>query len=117
MGSDYFWEILEGERVVLPSSLLLLSSKFGYILTGKYNDPKAGAGEGVSTCVSTIYNPCLSDMWNLDSIGIHESPNVKEDDRALEESNRTRRSVTMLRGHGDPQELNYQIISVLPLGG
>ena len=28
-------------------------------------------------------------MWNLDSIGIHESPNVKEDDRALEEFNRT----------------------------
>ena len=28
-------------------------------------------------------------MWNLDSTGIHESPNVKEHDRALEEFNRT----------------------------
>ena len=28
-------------------------------------------------------------MWNLDSIGIYISPNVKEDDRALEEFNRT----------------------------
>ena len=43
VGSDYFyfWEILEGERVNLSSGLLLLSSKFGYILTGKYYDPKA----------------------------------------------------------------------------
>ena len=64
VGSDYFWEILERERVILPSGLLLLSSKFGYILTGKYYDSKAGAIEGVSTCLYTIYNPCLSDMWN-----------------------------------------------------
>ena len=35
VGSDYFWEILEGGRIILPSGLLLLSSKLGYILTGK----------------------------------------------------------------------------------
>jgi len=34
VGSDYFWEIFEGERVILPLDLLLLSSKFGYVLTG-----------------------------------------------------------------------------------
>ena len=36
VGSDYLWSIMEGERVVFPSGLLLLSSKLGYILTGKY---------------------------------------------------------------------------------
>jgi len=36
VGSDYFWDIVDGERVVLFSGLLLLKSKFGYILTGRY---------------------------------------------------------------------------------
>ena len=34
VGSDYFWDIIGRERVVLPSGLLLLSSKLGYRLTG-----------------------------------------------------------------------------------
>jgi len=39
VGSDYFWDIIERERFALPSGLLLLPSKFGYILTEKYCDP------------------------------------------------------------------------------
>jgi len=89
IGSDYFWEILEGERVILPSGLLLLSSKFGYILTGKYHDPDAGTGGMVSSCLVATQDPCLSDLWSLDCIGIRDPPNVKEDDKALEEFNRT----------------------------
>ena len=36
IGSDYFWNILGTEKVTLPSGLYLVSSKVGYILTGKY---------------------------------------------------------------------------------
>ena len=39
IGSDYFWSILGTEKVILPSGLYLISSKIGYILTGKYSDP------------------------------------------------------------------------------
>ena len=113
-----FGRYLKG-RVILSSGLLLLSSKFGYILTGKYYDSKAAAVEGESTSLTTIHNPCLSDMWNLDSIGIHESPNVK-DDRALEEFNRTvcykeQRYYVMWPWRSPGIELPDN--SVLPLGG
>ena len=32
---DFFWTIMESDRLTLPSGLLLISSKLGYILTGK----------------------------------------------------------------------------------
>ena len=38
VGSDYFWNIVDVERIMLPSGLLLLSSKLGYLLTGKFMD-------------------------------------------------------------------------------
>ena len=41
LGSDYFCNIIERERIVLPSGLLLFS-KLGYILTGRYLDPTKG---------------------------------------------------------------------------
>ena len=44
LGSDYFWNIVDGGRIVLPSGLLLVSSKLGYILTGKYPDPTEKSG-------------------------------------------------------------------------
>ena len=39
VGSDYFWNIVDNERIVLPSGLFLLSSKLGYIVTGNDLDP------------------------------------------------------------------------------
>ena len=35
IGSDYFWTIVGTERLTLPSGLFLISSKIGYILTGR----------------------------------------------------------------------------------
>jgi len=36
IGSDFFWDSVGGDKVVLPSGMFLLFSKFGYIVTGKY---------------------------------------------------------------------------------
>ena len=90
VGSDYFWDIMGRERVVLPSGLLLLLSKLGYILTGKYCGPvdtKDCEGQ-ITACVVTSHasDPCL-DLWSLEKIGITDSPYVKEDDEALEHFN------------------------------
>ena len=93
VGPDYFWDIVEGERVILPSGLLLLVSKLGYILTGKYFDSTAEGGRSsnqvVSACLTTSQTtgPCLSDLWELDKIGICDTPYVKDDDKALEQFN------------------------------
>ena len=32
IGSDYFWNIISGHKLVLPSGMFVLSSKFGYIV-------------------------------------------------------------------------------------
>ena len=93
VGSNYFWNIVEGEQVVLPSGLLLLSSNLGYTLTGKYSDPTDNNGhtEGeITACVVTSHasDPCL-DLWSLEKIGITDSPYVKDDNKALEHFNNT----------------------------
>ena len=35
IGSDFFWHIVGGNKMVLPSGMFMLSSKFGYIVTSK----------------------------------------------------------------------------------
>ena len=64
IGSDYFWSILGTEKVILPSGLYLISSKIGYILTGKYSDPDyVSCKSHISTCfVMTQVNHTLSEV-------------------------------------------------------
>ena len=92
VGSDYFWDIVDNERIVLPSGLLLLSSKLGYIVTGKYPDPTTEcdghSNQTVSFCVTIQKGyPNLCDLWDLDQIGIKESPYVMDNDKVLEQFN------------------------------
>ena len=103
--SDYFWNILGTEKVILPSGLYLVSSKIGYILTGKYTDP-GHVEQNVSNCFVTSQVNCLvslvnlfssessatknyiiENFWRLETIGINDSPNVTDDDVALEQFN------------------------------
>ena len=75
VGSDYLWDIVGKDRVVLPLGLLLLSSRLGYIITGRYYDNTGCDKQIISSCVITSVtdNHCLSDLWKLDRIGISES--------------------------------------------
>ena len=56
VGSDYFWNIVDNKRIVLPSGLFLLSSKLGYIVTGKYLDPTTDcdghSNQTISFCIT-----------------------------------------------------------------
>ena len=92
LGSDYFWNIIDCERIILPSGLLLISSKLGYILTGKYSDPTEERYKGIdvtSCLVMSQDESCLSKIWDLDMIGIYDPVYVGEDDKALEHFNNT----------------------------
>ena len=93
VGSDYFRNIIDGDRITLPSGLLLLSSKLGYVLTGRYSDPAEGEINNISSCMVTIMSqndsPCLNDFWNLETIGICDPIHVKDDNRALDKFNIT----------------------------
>ena len=109
-GLDYFRTIVGLEKLTLPSGLHLVSSKIGYILTGKYMDPgnnKSSNQQQVSTCfvmtqvnctvpemnllssagVSVMRNPNIEDFWSLETIGITDSSDVTDDDKALEQFN------------------------------
>ena len=82
MGSGYFWNILETEKVTLPSGLYLVSSKIGYILTGKYSDPgHMNCHQNVSTCfVMTQVNHTVSEVslfFSSDS-SITKSPSIED---------------------------------------
>jgi len=35
IGSDYFWDIVGSDKVMLPSGMYILPSRFGYIVTGR----------------------------------------------------------------------------------
>ena len=110
IGSDYFWTIVGLEKLTLPSGLHLESSKIGYILTGKYMDAgndKSSSQQQVSSCfvmtqvnctvpemnllsssdTSVTKNPNIEDFWSLETIGITDSLDVTDDDKALEQFN------------------------------
>ena len=55
IGSDYFWDTVGKDRVVLPSGLVLLSSRLGYIITGRYHDHTEHDKQIVSSCaIATV---------------------------------------------------------------
>ena len=108
--SDYFWTIVGLEKLTLPSGLHLVSSKIGYILTGKYMDAdndKSSSQQQVSSCfvmtqvnctvpemnllsssdTSVTRNPNIEDFWSLETIGITDSLDVTDDDKVLEQFN------------------------------
>ncbi|XP_065891574.1 uncharacterized protein [Dysidea avara] len=102
IGSDYFWTILGTEKLTLPSGLFLISSKIGYILTGKYSI--RSCQQHVSSClVMTEVNKmlpemsmvscsddsvtCIEDFWRLETIGISDPLDITDDDKALERFN------------------------------
>jgi len=91
LGSDYFWNVIDCERIVLPSGLLLISSKLGYVLTRKHSNitEEESKGIDVTSCLVMSHDEslCLSKLWDLDTIGIHDPVYVGEDDRALERFN------------------------------
>ena len=110
IGSDYCWSVVGMEKIVLPSGLFLVSSKIGYILTGSYLDTKScQKGIPVSSCLVMTQvncvvpamnflssadspvtgNPNVEDLWNLETIGIVESLDITNDDRALEQFNKS----------------------------
>ena len=53
LGSDYVWNLLTMQTIPLPSGLILLSSKLGYILAGRPSS--AVVSSSVSAVASTVH--------------------------------------------------------------
>ena len=102
--SDYFWDVVGGDKIMLPLGIFMLPSKFGYIITGRYpgngldNQDKSASTLLVSTnrnevvsssfyCsanVSLIKNPDLERFWSLETIGIKDPMSKESDEEAIE---------------------------------
>ena len=110
IGNDYYFDLLLPRKMELGGGLSLMQSKLGWILGGRYqatNDVTelptlmvntlgtAPPSTRVTThmCstvdVSLLARPNLDQFWNLESMGIIESPSSSDDDKALESFNQT----------------------------
>ena len=85
IGSDYYWDIIDSQKIKISNGLYLISSKLGYILTGRIQT--VGTTKNIITNLNITEN--YQDFWNLDTIGIKDNPTVKDDDLALDQFNKT----------------------------
>jgi len=110
IGSDYFWDIVGGDKVMLPLGMYILPSRFGYIVTGRSPGTTKDLGGGsycamftatelvqelserrchgyelqCSVNLSVAKNPDLERFWCLEVIGIKDPIGINDDDQALQ---------------------------------
>ncbi|XP_070546913.1 uncharacterized protein [Ptychodera flava] len=107
IGNDYYLDLILPQRVEVQPGLHLLGSKLGWILTGRTpgnpepaNEPSMliltlGSQLGSTTPMYTSpdsslnVTPNLADFWSMEAIGIRDSYEESDDDRALEHFNET----------------------------
>jgi len=108
--NDYYFELLQSRKIDLGEGLFLFYSKLGWILSGQVHNTTEGTNEPsllvgtlgsvpmgikVNTHMLTIIDPSLESQsnlerfWNLELIGIKESPIAVDDDQALDNFNKT----------------------------
>ncbi|KAF0154889.1 MAG: Pao retrotransposon peptidase domain-containing protein [Ignavibacteria bacterium] len=93
IGNDYYWELIEGNKVEINDGLFLIESKLGWILTGRLSDIPSSIAqmqEENYTLLSFEQEDLLAqNFWSLESIGIKDSPYENDDDKALRNFNDT----------------------------
>uniref|UniRef100_A0A914V113 Integrase catalytic domain-containing protein n=1 Tax=Plectus sambesii TaxID=2011161 RepID=A0A914V113_9BILA len=105
IGSDYFWEFLEPkEKIKCPSGLYLIPSKVGLLIGGKREVERMSEDVDIYTLLTPTEDnwsfnqkneeakapiTSVEEFWSLESIGIKDSPETKDDDLALQQLNET----------------------------
>lgn len=101
IGNDYYLDIVQTEKIEVNPGLYLLSSKFGWILSGRTRAVNNHTEDGLNMLIMTYENkindsdtsveldsvlstkPNLEDFWNLESIGVTDSHDTTDDDKAM----------------------------------
>lgn len=81
LGSDVFWEIVEGIRGTLPSGLTLVDTTLGRVTTGKTNTAHMDGEELIHLIIQdekTLDN-LSKEMFKLESVGIMDDPEEDAD--------------------------------------
>lgn len=106
IGNEYYLDLILPERIEIQKGFYLLASKLGWILTGRTQRKYCEDEEQVMMitngnlslteyCLHSRVDECLSvkpsidDFWNLETIGIQDSPYTSDDGKALRNFNST----------------------------
>ncbi|KAH3747904.1 hypothetical protein DPMN_182339 [Dreissena polymorpha] len=109
IGNDYYLDILLSQKMQLQPGLYLLSSKLGWMLTGRTCEQESeqyistfmliltpGVDIGNTSALASVDSalprkPDLQDFWNLESIGVTDNPKITDDEIAMQKFRETLR--------------------------
>ncbi|XP_048000284.1 uncharacterized protein LOC125237334 [Leguminivora glycinivorella] len=98
IGNDYYQSIMLPERVEIKENLYLVNSMFGWILSGRSRKER-GDDLSALTYFQAAYetklnepdlpldNASMKTLWDLESIGIVDSPNTNREGEAIKHFN------------------------------
>ena len=97
VGNDYYLDIILSQKIEVQPGLYLLSSKLGWILTGRSSELETSANEtnmliltyGTNITQTNVFQsidsatptkPDLEDFWNMETIGVLDHPTAENDE-------------------------------------
>ena len=97
IGNDYYLDIILPQKIEVQPGLYLLSSKLGWILTGRTTETETSASEtnmivltyGTNITQTSVFQsvdnaipvkPDLEDFWNMETIGVIDNQTTKNDE-------------------------------------
>ena len=111
IGNDYYFDLLLPRKIELRPGLYLFQSRLGWIISGRCQTESDDASRQPALIVSTMgipprgvkqtthmlssvdaplfMRPNLEQFWDLESLGIKESPTTLDDDQAVSQFNKT----------------------------
>ncbi|CAH0721448.1 unnamed protein product, partial [Brenthis ino] len=103
IGNDYYHTFISNEKLCISYNLFLVSSDFGWVWSGRVNETNTVDQLSVLTYFQSagIYDsklhkpdlPLKTDdvkrLWDLESIGIVDSPKCSRDEEAIKQFNKT----------------------------
>lgn len=98
IGNDYFYTFMSTEKVELRENLYLVNSEFGWILSGKTTDKfknrlsaltyfQASYETRLNEPDLPLNNSSMKALWDLESIGITDSPNASREEETIKHFN------------------------------
>ncbi|XP_063549129.1 uncharacterized protein LOC134756230 [Cydia strobilella] len=98
IGNDYYQSLMLSEKIEIKENLYLVNSVFGWILSGRSREER-GDELSVLTYFQASYETKLNEpdlpldntsmraLWDLESIGIVDSPNTNRDEETIKQFN------------------------------
>jgi hypothetical protein len=88
VGLDCYWEVVKGTtRRLLGSNLVALETVFGWVLSGKLEEPAESTVSPQWLCLNDIPEVVVRRFWELDSLGICSRGSADTSNKVLDEFN------------------------------